>query len=136
MTPDSSTTAVANNATQTGQNSVNSFDPTASQNNFLSSYNALNATQQQGTNDYVSQYAKAVASNPTVSQLYQQGNAQYNVPGLMQNANQLNNAVLQDPQQNVNAAKGFNYDSNQVGQQTTQDLARLDPLAQAATNSA
>lgn len=136
MTPDASTAAVANNATQTGQNALNSFDPTASQNNFLSSYNNLNATQQQGSQNYEQQYAQAVASNPTVSQLYQQGNAQYNVPGLMSNANQLNNAVLQDPQQNVNAAKGFNYDTNQVGQQTDQDLARLDPLAQAATNSA
>lgn len=136
MTPDASTTAVANNATQTGQNATNSFDPTASQNNFLSSYNAANATQQNQSQNYQQQYAQAVASNPTVSQLYQQGNAQYNVPGLMSNANQLNNAVLQDPQQNVNAAKGFNYDANQVGQQTDQDLARLDPLAQAATNSA
>lgn len=128
--------SVANNAIQTGQNAVNSFDPTASQNNFLSSYNSANTGQQQQSQNYQQQYAQAVASNPSVSQLYQQGNAQYNVPGLMANANQLNNAVLQDAQQNVNAAKGFNYDSNQIGQQTNQDLARLDPLAQAATNSA
>ncbi len=128
--------SVADNANKTGQNAINAFDPTSSQNNFLSSYNSMNAGQQAGSQNYTDQYAKAVANNPTVGSLYTQANQNFNVPGLMQQSNQLNNAMLTDPQQNINAAKGFNYDANQVGQQTTQDLARLSPLAQAATNSA
>lgn len=132
----STATSLQNTATSTGQNALNSFDPTASQNNFLNSYNSLNANQQQGSQSYQDQYAKAVAANPTVSQLYDTANQNFNVPGLMQQSTNLNNAMLQDPQQNVNAAKGFNYDANQVGQQTTQDLARLSPIAAAATNQA
>lgn len=128
--------SVADNANKTGQDALNSFDPTASQNNFLSSYNSMNQGQAQGSQDFAKQYAAGIAANPSVGNLYTQANQQFNVPGLMQQSNQLNNAMLTDPQQNVNAAKGFNYDANQIGQQTTQDLARLSPLAQAATNSA
>jgi hypothetical protein len=128
--------SVASGAKQIGQDAINSFNPTATENNFLSSYNNLNNTQQGQTQDYSDKYAQAVANNPSVTDLYNQGNDKYNVLGLQNTANQLNNAVLTAPQTNLNAAKGFNYDANQLSQQTNQDLARLSPLALAAQNNA
>ncbi len=128
--------SIADNARKMGQDSVNAFNPTATQQNFLSNYNNLNASQQQGSQGWQDQYSKAIANNPTATSLYAQANDMFNVPGLMQQSTNLNNAMLQTPQMNVNAAKGFNYDANQIGHQTNQDLARLSPLAGAATNQA
>lgn len=124
---------LATAAQQTGNNALN-FDPTASANSVRNSSNDLFNTQNTASTNYVDQYAKSVASNPTMQALYNQGNVQFNVPGLAQNATNLNNAVLQDPQNNVNLAKGFDTSNDQVQQQTAQDLARLSPLAQSATN--
>lgn len=125
---------LASSAQNSGNSAINSYDPTASANSVRSTQDNLFNTQNSASNNYTQNYANTISSNPTMQALYNQGNTQFNVPGLAQQATNLNNAVLQVPQNNVNLAKGFDYSAPQVQQQTAQDLARLSPLAAAATN--
>lgn len=129
----------ASSATTTGQNAINSFDPNAtakSSNDAYSQFFGTTTPITQQNKDFYNQYQQAVAANPTVTSLYNKANQTFNVQPLAQNANTLQNAVLQAPQQTLDAARGFNYDQNQVANQTNLTLGRLSPLASAATNQA
>jgi hypothetical protein len=81
-------------------------------------------------------YTDAISANPSVTSLFDTANAKYNVLPLQETSNKLNNAMLMAPNSNLDAAKGFNYDQNQVDQKTSQDLQRLGPAAAAAQNNA
>lgn len=135
----SNASASINNAASNGQNAINNFNPTtisATNANTQGSLYGPNGSQTAQNQNYMQMYQNSIANNPTATQLYNSANTQFNVPTLENNATQLNNAVLNAPQQVLNTAKGFNYDNNQVGNQTDLDLTKLSPLATAATNSA
>lgn len=125
-----------NNAANSGNSAINSFDPNAwaasTQGGLKDLWNQQGSTQ----NDYVNAYKSAIAANPSATDLYNKANDQFNVPGLQATSNNLNNAMLNAPNSNLNAARGFNFDQNQVDQKTSQDLQRLGPAAAAATTNA
>lgn len=125
-----------NNAANSGQSAINSFDPSNYATNTMSGLNGIIGGQNNTQNDYLSAFKNQIASQPTTTQAYQQGQQIYNVQPLQNQANQLTNAVLQAPINDVNAAKGFNYDNTQVQQKQDQDLAYLTPQANAAQNNA
>lgn len=127
------------NAASNGQNAINGFDPTAISANNNTAQQGLygpNGSQTKQMSDYMNMYKNSILANPTATDLYTTANTKFNVPALQNTSNALNNAVLTDPQQNVDNAKGFNYDSNQIGAKTAMDLGRLSPLAIAAQNNA
>ena len=127
--------SVADSAMNTGKSAVSAFNPSDTSGKTLSGFNNLFGTQANQQNDYIKQYTDTIKNNPTVTQLYDTANTQYNVPGLAQNANYLNNQVLQTPQQQLNTMRGFNADQNQVNNATNQQLRILQPLASAATTN-
>lgn len=124
------------NANQSGQNAINSFDPSNYANNTMSGLNGIIGGQNNTQNQYQQAFKNQIMSQPSTTQAYQTGQQIYNVQPLQNEANQLGNAVLQAPINDVNAAKGFNYDQNQVNQKQTQDLEYLTPQANAAENNA
>lgn len=134
--PTTQQTTNVTNATTNGNNAINSFDPnswsTNTQNGLTDLWNKQGTTQ----NQYFNAYKDAISANPTATDLYTKANQIFNVQPLQQNANALNNAMLTAPNSNLAAAKGFNYDQNQVDQKTSQDLQRLGPAAAAAQNNA
>lgn len=128
-----------NAAFNTGSSAIGSFDPNAWAKDTQGGLNSL--WNQQGTtqNDYMTAYKNAISSNPSAMSLYKTGNEMFNVPGLQKTSNTLNNTMLTTPNSNLDAARGFNYDQNQIDQKTSQDLQRLAPAAAAAqanTNTA
>jgi len=127
--------SVANSAISSGNNAVNSFDPSGTANSQRTNWSNLFNNQNSTQNDFINSYNAKIASQPSLSDSYAKYGAANNLTGLGQQANTLNNAVLQTPQQNLDLAKGFNYNQNQVNQKTTQDLTKLQPLATAATNN-
>ena len=124
------------NAANQGQNAINSFNPSNYAANETSGFSGLNGSQNSTQSNYINAFQNQISSQPSTTQAYQTGQKIYNVQPLQNTANQLNNAVLQAPINDVNAAKGFNYDNNQVGQKQTQDLTYLTPQANAAQNNA
>ncbi len=100
--------------------------------------NSQNFNQSQANQVAAFQGANQAAVNalPTFQQLNQQANQQYNVPNLANTATQLNNTVLQIPQTYSQATQGSDTNNNQLMQLIGQKQWELDPLAQAATNSA
>lgn len=125
-----------NNADSQGQNAINSFDPSNFSTNTMSGLNGITSNQDKTQNTYQDAFKNQIASQPTTTQAYQTGQQIYNVQPLQDTANQLNNAVLTAPQNNIDRSKGFNVDAGQIAQQTSQDLARLSPLAIASQNNA
>jgi hypothetical protein len=124
------------NAYNTGKDAIGSFNPNDWQQQTQSGYNNLWNSQNSTQNDYISGFKNQILNQPSATSLYNKGNEMFNVQPLQDTANQLNNAVITAPQSNLDAAKGFNYDENQVMQKTSQDLQRLSPLAIAAQNNA
>jgi hypothetical protein len=127
--------SVANSAIKTGENAINSFDPNATANNQRTNWSNLFNTQQGTQDNFLNSYNSKIASQPSLSDSYAKFGAANNLTGLGQQATTLNNAVLKAPQQNIDLARGFNYDQNQIDQKTNQDLTKLQPLASAATNA-
>ena len=125
-----------NSAANSGSNAIGSFDPNAWAGNTQSGLNSLWNSQGTLQNDYLTAYKNAISSNPSVTDLYTKANDIFNVPALQQTSNTLNNAMLTAPNSNLNAARGFNYDQNQIDQKTSQDLQRLGPSAVAAERNA
>lgn len=128
--------AQAATAQATGQNAINSFDPTGTANSQEQTSNNLFGQQQGATQNYVNQYAQDVANNPTVTSLYQQGNQLYNVPQLQTQATNLQNQVTNAVPAGVSAARGFDIGDTQVNNGVAQKLAYLQPQANAATANA
>jgi hypothetical protein len=127
--------SIADSAISNGNKAVNSFDPAGNANSQRTDWGTLFDTQNNTQNDFLNSYNAKIASQPSLSDSYAKYGAANNLTGLGNQANTLNNAVLQTPQQNLDLAKGFNYNQNQVNQKTTQDLTKLQPLATAATNN-
>jgi len=129
-------TTNVNNAAASGNAAINAFDPSNYANTTMSGLNTIIGGQNNTQNSYQNAFINQIASQPSTTQAYQTGMKLYNVQPLQNEANALTNQVLQAPIQDVNAAKGFNYDQNQVGQKQTQDLEYLSPQANAAQNNA
>ena len=123
-------------AYKSGTDAVGSFDPNAWQTATSTGLGALKTSQDQQQGDYQTAFKNQILSQPSMTDAYTTGRSMYNVDNLQNTSNQLNNAMITAPQSNLDAAKGFNYDANQVGQKTSQDLQRLSPLAVAAQNNA
>lgn len=123
-------------AYNTGKDAVGNFNPTdwaqQTQGGLKSLWNDQNSTQ----NQYINAFKNQIMSQPSATSLYKTGNDMFNVTGLQNTSNQLNNTILNTPNSNLDAAKGFNYDNNQVAQKTSQDLQRLAPAAAAAQANA
>ena len=138
MASDAYNTGVSNvnSANSTGSSAINSFDPNAWQSNTQAGLNGITSSQAQGNQSLVNAFKNQISSQPSATDYYNQGMQNFNVQGLQNTSNNLNNAMLQAPNSNLNAAKGFNYDQNQVDQKTSQDLQRLAPSAAAAQNNA
>jgi len=124
------------NAANAGNSAIGSFDPNAWASNTQGGLKDLWNQQGSTQNQYMSAYKNAISSNPTAQDYYNQGMDKFNVQPLQNTANSLNNAMLQAPNSNLQAARGFNVDQNQIDQKTSQDLQRLGPAAQAAQNNA
>lgn len=119
-----------------GQDSINSFNPGDWAKQTQAGYGNLYDSQNKTQNDYITAFKNQISGQPSASDYYNQGMQKFNVQPLQDTSNQLNNVVLNTPNSNLDAAKGFNYDNNQVQQKTSQDLQRLAPAAQAAQNNA
>lgn len=119
-----------------GNSAVNSFNPNDWQQQTNSGLSGIKNSQDATQNDYITQFKNQIANQPSATDYYNQGMQKFNVQGLQDTSNNLNNAILQAPNSNIDAAKGFNYDNNQIQQKTSQDLQRLAPAAQAAQNNA
>ena len=127
--------SVAANARSLGQNALNAFDPSATGNKIASGFSNLFGGQQNEQQKYIDAYKASIAQNPSATQLYEQANQKYQIPTLASNANYLQNQILQTPQQQLQMARGFNVDQNQVNNAVNQQLTRLSPLASSATNN-
>jgi len=138
MASDEFNTGVSNvnSANSTGQSAVNSFDPNAWQQNTQKGLDSITSSQATGNQNLVNAFKTQISNQPSATDYYNQGMNAFNVPQLQQTSNNLNNAMLQAPNSNLQAARGFNVDQNQIDQKTSQDLQRLAPSAQAAQNNA
>ena len=122
------------NAANTGKQAISSFDPTGFGSKTKQGFSDLWGSQQGQQQDYIQGFKDTIAGQTGLPEAYSSLNAQYNVPTLAANANYLQGQVLKSPQRNLQMAKGFNFDQNQVDKATNLELARLSPLAQNATN--
>lgn len=128
--------SIAQGAKDIGQNAINSFNPTATQKNYLADYNSLTAGQFGQAQDYTKRFADTIAQNPSATQYQQQGNELYNVQPLAERANYLNTQVTNAYPNAVNQARGFDYSQGQVDNAVNQNLRFLSPQATAATGQA
>ena len=96
----------------------------------------FNTAQNNQVGSFTSAYNAAAQAMPSYQTLLNNANQQYNVPNLQNTATQLNNQVLQIPQTYSQATQGSDTNNNQLMQLIGQKQWELDPLAQAATNSA
>lgn len=123
-------------AFDSGKDAIGSFNPNDWQQQTQKGYGDLWSKQGQTQDAYVNAFKNQIMSQPSATNLYDKANNAFNVPALQNTANQLNNTMLTAPNNNLDAARGFNYDQNQVNQKTSQDLQRLAPAAAAAQNNA
>lgn len=124
------------NATNSGNSALSSFDPTSWATQTQNGLNGITASQAAGNQDLVNAFKSQISNQPSATDYYNQGMSAFNVPGLQQTSNNLNSAILNTPNSNLDAARGYNYDSNQISQKNSQDLQRLAPAAAAAQNNA
>jgi hypothetical protein len=124
--------SVASSAVDTGKTAINSFNPNATATSQQNNTGNLFNTQQNQTNDYIGQYSKAVANNPTVTSLYNKGNEMFNVPQLAQQATNLNNQMTGAVPSGYAGARGFDISNTDVQNGIAQRTAYLQPQANAA----
>lgn len=125
-----------NSGVNTGNNALNSFNPTDVANTQKSGFNDLYGQQTGTIGDLTKTYASQIADNPSATELYNRGNSIYNVNNLQKQANYLNNQVTNAYPSAVNQARGFDYSQGQVDNAVNQNLRFLEPQATAATNNA
>ena len=130
--------AVASSGVSTGQNAINSFDPTQTSNTQKSNLGSGGLGGMLGgeTGNYVNDYSKAVANNPTVTSLYNTGNNMFNVPNLQKTATNLNNEVTNAVPDAYSGARGFDIGNTQVQNGVAAKESYLLPQADAATANA
>lgn len=126
---------IASAAVNSGRQAINSFDPSATAMNQQNRTNSLFDTQQGQTRDYINRYSQAVASNPTVTSLYNQGNEMFNVPGLAKTANYLQNQVTNAIPDAYQGARGFDIGQTAINNGVASKLGYLTPQMNAATNN-
>lgn len=121
-----------NSADSAGSSAIGAFDPNAWQSSTQGGLDSITASQSAGNQSLVDAFKKQIADQPSATDYYNKGRDLFNVQGLQDTSNSLNSAMLNAPNSNLAAAKGFNYDQNQIDQKTSQDLQRLAPAATAA----
>lgn len=129
----SGATDQATTAQNTGNNAINSFDPTAAGQKVMNSTGDLATSLGKQTGQYVSDYTKAVQANPTVTALYNAGNTMFNVPQLAQTATNLQNRLTDVVPNAFQGAKGFDIDSTDINNGIANASAYLTPQAGRAT---
>lgn len=122
-----------NNAKTTGENAINSFDPTTTAGAQQKNTNNLFSTQNAQTQDYIGRYTNAVKANPLVTDLYKTANNLYNVEPLAMQATALNNRLTNAVPDAYRAARGYDIDSTDINNGIAQKTAYLTPQANAAT---
>jgi len=127
-------TSTAQAAVDTGQNAINSFNPTATSGSTRSSFDTLYGNQTNAGAQFAGQYAADVAKNPDVTKLYSNANEAFNVPQLASNAAYLQNQVTNQLPMQQNLMRGFDASQGQVDNATNYNLRFLEPQATAATN--
>jgi len=133
--------SVYNQGVSTGQNALNSFDPTSTANSQKNTFQGVYGSQigAGGLNniqDYTNAYAGQIAKNPQATDLYTAANDIYNVPNLQKQATYLNNQVTNATPQAYQMARGFDVSEPQVQNQINTNLRFLQPQATAATANA
>lgn len=131
----SASNKVADTAINTGRTAISSFDPTATANIQKSNLGAsgLGGLLGNETNAFTSEYAKAVAANPTVTQLYNTANNLYNVPALATTATNLSNRVTNMTPNAYTAARGFDINATDINNGIAASSQYLTPQSNAAT---
>jgi|GEM_PF-4080201 len=125
-----------NAAKSSGENAINSFDPTQTAGAQINTTNQNFGTAQkeaQGTGDMLT---AAVKANPTVTSLYNTANNQFNVPALQTSATRLQNQVTNAVPDAYQGAKGYDIGNAQVQNGIANKEAYLVPQANAATANA
>lgn len=120
-------------ATAAGNNAISSYDPTAAGNSSTSAVTSNYNTAQGQNASAVDPLQSVIDSNPKVQDLYQQGNALYNVPALATQATNLTNRVNNIQPNAYNAARGFDIGSTDVNNGIANASAYLQPESNAAT---
>lgn len=121
-----------NAAKNTGQNAINSYDPTAAGNTSTGAVTGNFNTNQAQNASAVNPLQSVINSNPKVQDLYQQGNNLYNVPQLAQQATNLNNRITNAVPSGYAGARGFDIDSTDINNGIASATAYLTPQANAA----
>lgn len=125
--------SLADTAKQEGQSAINSFDPTSVANSNKNAINSLYNTQSGTIGSLTSKFADTIAKNPTVTDLYKQGNSLYNVDPLGQQATDLTNRVTNAIPDAYSGARGYNIGNTAINNGIASKLAYLTPQANAAT---
>lgn len=131
-------------AQNTGQSAISNFNPSdiagTQRSGLFSPSGMVGQTMGAGgpltSQDYFNRYTQAVASNPTVTGLYNTANKMFNVPSLANQAAYLQNQVTNVTPQQYQLAKGFDVSEPQVQNAINTNLRFLQPQATAATNQA
>lgn len=119
----------ANSAISAGNSAINSYDPTQASGAAKASSGDLFNTQMGQTKNYVNDYTKAVANNPTVTSLYNTANEMYGIPGLTKTNQYYQNKVTDAIPDAYTGARGFDISADQIGNGVASKLAYLGPQA-------
>lgn len=130
-----SSNSAADQARQTGQSAISSFNPTDTVNSGLNRFDSMLNNQSNQTANFTKQYADTVANNPSVTSLYDTANKQFNVPGLANTANYYQNQVTNAIPNGYQSAKGTDISNAQVQNGVANKLAYVTPQSNAATNN-
>lgn len=128
-------------AQQTGQNAINAFNPQDMAGTQRAGFTSLLGSQMgsgapQTSQDLFTKYSQQIATNPSVTSLYNTGNAMFNVPQLANQAAYLQNQVTNVAPTQYSLARGFDVGDAQVQNAINTNLRFLQPQATAATNQA
>lgn len=129
----SGATKQANTAMDTGKNAISSYDPTAAGNTSTNAVSGNFNTNQAQNAQAVNPLQSVINSNPHVQDLYQQGNALYNVPQLATQATDLTNRLTNAVPDAYRGARGYDIDSTDLNNGIAAKTAYLTPQSNAAT---
>lgn len=120
-------------ATNAGNNAISSYDPTAAGNTSTNAVTSNFNTNQSQNASAVNPLQSVINSNPKVQDLYQQGNALYNVPQLATQATDLSNRLTNAVPDAYKASRGYDIDSTDINNGIAAKTAYLTPQSNAAT---
>lgn len=122
-----------NDAKNAGNNAISSYDPTAAGNTSTNAVTSNFNTNQGQNTQAVNPLQSVINSNPKVQDLYQQGNALYNVPQLATQATDLSNRLTNAVPDAYKASRGYDIDSTDINNGIAAKTAYLTPQSNAAT---